>query len=408
MAAQQAEQAHLERLQQVIRVPLDQDYPDWSSLGWLQAPLMLKLGGAVMTNGHIPNGKEGLWGKMSAWLRRGLENGNFQKGDKYSTEIYENPEDRFLEHLDQAVPEEPTLYPPESGITIQPTDSVTTTNPTTTSTQHSLVGRPKVKNPLPQSGKIAGPTMSVYMLGDFRLVVDDVALDQPLSGRSGALLKYLIHNHKRRIPRDELMEVFWPGIEPESARNRLNVTLNKIRNVLRNTSNQEIILFEVDKYFLNPEMQIWIDVDQFENLLAEARRLEEIDKADRAIRSLEMAANLYQGDFLTGDIYEEWTVLTRERLRLANLDALYQLSQTYFNRGDYSDSADLCQLILNRDNCREDAHRRLMRCYSRLGKRHLALRQFQLCEEALQNELDIDPEPATIQLVERIRSQEAI
>jgi DNA-binding SARP family transcriptional activator len=68
----------------------------------------------------------------------------------------------------------------------------------------------------------------------------------------------------------------------------------------------------------------------------------------------------------------------------------------------------LCQLILNRDSCREDTHRQLIRCYSRQGQRHLALRQFQFCQDALNNELDIDPEPATIQLIERIRANNII
>jgi DNA-binding SARP family transcriptional activator len=49
-----------------------------------------------------------------------------------------------------------------------------------------------------------------------------------------------------------------------------------------------------------------------------------------------------------------------------------------------------------------------MRCFSRQGQSRLALRQYQICVDALRQELDIDPEPATTQLAERIRRREAV
>ncbi len=99
LTAQQAELAHLERMQQVIRLPLDQDAPDWGSRGWLDTPMMLKLGSAVLTNGHVLNGKESLWNKISNWLHRGLENGNYQKTDEDTDEAYSSLENGDIENL---------------------------------------------------------------------------------------------------------------------------------------------------------------------------------------------------------------------------------------------------------------------------------------------------------------------
>ena len=64
--------------------------------------------------------------------------------------------------------------------------------------------------------------------------------------------------------------------------------------------------------------------------------------------------------------------------------------------------------MLTQDNCREDSHCRLMRCYSRQGQYHLALRQYQLCVKTLRDELDVDPSPNTTQLYERIRRRERV
>ena len=43
------------------------------------------------------------------------------------------------------------------------------------------------------------------------------------------------------------------------------------------------------------------------------------------------------------------------------------------------------------DKCLEEAHYGIMRCYLHLGKRGLALRQYQHCVAALHNELAVTP-----------------
>jgi DNA-binding SARP family transcriptional activator len=106
--------------------------------------------------------------------------------------------------------------------------------------------------------------------------------------------------------------------------------------------------------------------------------------------------------------YDDWTVLDRERLRIVYLETLDRLSQIYFSQERYTACRTVCQLILVRDRCREDAHCLLMRCYSRQGQNHLALRQYQVCMEALRSELDVEPELATVQLADRIRRHEQI
>jgi DNA-binding SARP family transcriptional activator len=63
---------------------------------------------------------------------------------------------------------------------------------------------------------------------------------------------------------------------------------------------------------------------------------------------------------------------------------------------------------VERDRCREEAHRRLMRCYTRQGQPHLALRQYQACADALDQDLGVDPDPATVSLAEQIRRHQPV
>jgi hypothetical protein len=61
---------------------------------------------------------------------------------------------------------------------------------------------------------------------------------------------------------------------------------------------------------------------------------------------------------------------------------------------------------LAHDNCREDAHCLLMRCYSRLNQPQLAVRQYLSCVAVLRNELRMDPGAMTTELFQRIRRRE--
>lgn len=248
-------------------------------------------------------------------------------------------------------------------------------------------------------------TLTAYLLGGFRLAIEDVPVQKLPAGRSGMLLKVLLFHHLRQLPREWLMEQFWPDADPEMARNRLNVAMSGLRQMLRLSTNDDVILFEDGKYGLSPAWQVWLDVDEFEQHLESARRLEAAGEAQQAIHDLEVAANLYRGDFLQDDPYEEWTVSVRERLRLAYLDALYQLSRHYFQVEQYAACAALCQTILGRDACREDVHCLLMRCYARQNQVPLALRQYQACVEALHQELDVEPAVSTTELYQKIKQR---
>jgi DNA-binding SARP family transcriptional activator len=250
--------------------------------------------------------------------------------------------------------------------------------------------------------------LTVHLLGPLRVTLADRPVESWTSGRGRALFKYLLTHRGQPTPRDVLMDLFWPDAAPEAARNSLNVAMYGLRQALKAAADLPVVLFQEGAYRLNPELKIWLDVEDFERHVQSGRQLESAGQLAAATAEYEVATGLYQGDFLADDPYEEWPVLTRERLRVAYLDTLDRLAQLYFSQGQYAACAALCQLTLAQDNCREDAHCRLMRCYSRQGQHHLALRQYQACVEALRADLDVEPAPTTIQLYERIRRHERV
>ena len=252
------------------------------------------------------------------------------------------------------------------------------------------------------------PQLAVHLLGPLHVALDDVAVEDWPSARCRSLFGYLVTHRQPWPPREVLMEVFWPGSSPEASRNSLNVAIHGLRRTLRTITDLPMVIHEGGSYRISAELSLWLDVDEFDRRVESGRGFEEAGDAGQAKRDYELAGGLYRGDFMADDPYEEWTALTRERLRLAHLDALGRLSNLYFKAGHYTACASLCQRILERDPCREDAHRRLMRCYSRQGQPHLALQQYRMCERALTDELGVEADPATMELHQQIRRHQRV
>jgi DNA-binding SARP family transcriptional activator len=270
----------------------------------------------------------------------------------------------------------------------------------------STLARPD--DPGQPAGEPDGHLLNVHLLGRLEVRLDDLAVDDWPSGRGRSLFKYLVTHRDPWPRREQLMEAFWPWATPAAARNSLNVAVHGLRRPFRDTAGVEVVVLEDGSYRLGPGLRLWLDSDEFERHAAGGRRLEAAGDLAGAASEYERALALYQGDFLADDPYEDWPALTREYLLLAWLDVLDRLSALYFRQDQYGACVALCRLLVERDRCREDAHRRLMRCFTRQGQPYLALRQFQACADALSEDLGVDPDPSTVALAERIRHHQPI
>jgi DNA-binding SARP family transcriptional activator len=260
----------------------------------------------------------------------------------------------------------------------------------------------------PGASPPAGPVLTVHLLGQLKVRLDDVAVDDWPSGRGRSLFKYLVTHRDPWPQREQLMEAFWPDTAPAAARNSLNVAVHGLRRAFRAGADVPVVVLEGGAYRLDQRLGLWLDVDEFEGHAAAGRRQEAAGELPDAAAQYERAVALYQGDFLADDPYEEWPGLLREHLLLTYLEVLDRLSGLYFGQHQYGACIALCRLLVQRDPCRENAHRRLMRCFTRQGQPHLALRQYHACVEALDQELGVDPDPATAALAQQIGQHQPV
>src|SRR5690606_36684584 len=81
---------------------------------------------------------------------------------------------------------------------------------------------------------------------------------------------------------------------------------------------------------------------------------------------------------------------------------LERLCQTDNEQGDYTACAAEADRVLATNSCRESVHRRIMQRYAQQWQRYPAIRQYQDCIDALDDELGVEPSPETTQLYRQI------
>jgi DNA-binding SARP family transcriptional activator len=257
------------------------------------------------------------------------------------------------------------------------------------------------------------PPLVVSLLGDtcVRYQGQEISLGSSKNGR--AIFRYLIASPVKSAPTDVLLETFWPQDEPHEARHKLHIAVSTLRQALHEgldslLGGRDAIVYLDDRYHLLPEVALALDVDLFARHVAAGQRLEREGRAEGAMAEYEAARALYRGDLLSADLYADWAVAPRARYEEMFLTLLGRLAEHYVEQQRYADGASCCRQILARDSFREDAYRQLMRCYSRMGRRNQALREFQSCKEVLRRELGVEPMHETVELYDRIVRQEPV
>ncbi len=255
------------------------------------------------------------------------------------------------------------------------------------------------------SASAARPLLEIRTFGEFRIFLNGKKIDCQAKGKCKQLFKFLAVRDHKPIPREQIMELFWPGHNEQSARNNLNVAIYSLRQSLKkHLTDISAVLFKDGCYQMNPEIRLWIDANEMERCLQAALKHESRQETGPMIAKLQQAEKLYTGPFLDEDAYCDWVIEKQQQLQESYLLILKKLDACYQRQGRIADSIEINKKILAIDLCNEKAHQRLMENYLAQGQRHLALKQFGLCKKALKQELDLTPDESLLALFNRIRS----
>lgn len=224
--------------------------------------------------------------------------------------------------------------------------------------------------------------LGIQLLGGFAVRVGGRPVEEEAwrLRRAKGLIKLLALAPERRVHREQVTELLWPGREP--APNGLHQVLYTAR---RAVPGDRLVLRD-DVVALVGE-GISVDVDTFERAAATAR-------SHRDVASYRDALELYAGELLPEDRYEDWTATRRESLRETYLALLVELAEA----SDATTAIEALQRALVDDPLHEAAHRGLMRLFADGGRRQQALAQYELLRDALRRTLEADPDPESRRL----------
>jgi DNA-binding SARP family transcriptional activator len=261
-------------------------------------------------------------------------------------------------------------------------------------------------NPTPVPAAIH--PLDVRLFGRFEVAMDGATVSS-WHGRLGpAVFAYLVLHRERAVSRDVLADVFWRDVQPDAARNRVNVAIHGLRTDLRPLTETPIVVFGDNGYRLNPAIEVRVDTDAFEADLGVAHEALQTGDIDGALVAWQRALRTYRDDLLASLPYEDWTFLRREALRVRSLDACESMVTTLFGCGRYDEAINTAERLLAIDVCREDIHRLIMIAHVRMDRPHRALRQFRLCTSQLRRELGVDPSPETVAVFDRVRTRQQL
>lgn len=252
-------------------------------------------------------------------------------------------------------------------------------------------------------------TLHIRSLGGFGVWRGDVEIRDRdwRSVKARQLLQLLLVERGRMLPRDRIMDMLWPGLEAEAAANNLRVTLSRLTKAIEPNRPEGAPTYYVvqqsDTYGFNIESDHSYDAFEFSSSAEQARNAFQRGKRDEALALYRRAIDLYGGTFLPDCLYEDWSVVERERLSLLFNEVSLRLGNMLIEDDHLHEAIGLAWRVIEYDQAQEEAYQLLMRAYGGLGERSTALRLYARCVNALEQDLGVDPLPETVALYQQIK-----
>ncbi len=290
---------------------------------------------------------------------------------------------------------------------------------------------------------MASEELQLRLLGPPQVIEAGSPVTHKLASKAQAILYYLAVTGQPQS-RAALATLLWGDVPDDLARTNLRKALANLRQVLGD-------FFDLDGQTVGFKIAPWVDVIEFQvsctmcqvssikyqvDFLPDTRHLardtpvpdtphltRDTPTLDTShlipdtpapdtptLDTLRQAVDLYRGDFLSGYYvrhapdFETWMLAEQARLREMVIQTLHTLAEHLARQGELPDAIAVIRRLLSLEPWREEAHRQLMRLLAQNGQRSAALAQFEICRQALADELGVEPGPETRALYQQLRA----
>jgi DNA-binding SARP family transcriptional activator/TolB-like protein len=238
------------------------------------------------------------------------------------------------------------------------------------------------------------PALELRLLGSFELFdrASGAAIAVP-SRKAKALLAVLAATLRFTASRARLAALLWSGSAEEQARQSLRQLLSNLRR-----APQPFPVVYDDANVRLEETAVGVDVVSLRNVAPDA-----------SISELTRAVSVYRGAFGLGleigePDFDDWLRAERERVDDSVVPLMDCLVREFARAGRHQDALTQAMALLALSPLREETHRLIIAQEAVVSGRASAMQRYEGFRILLRDELAVRPEPATIQLIEKLRN----
>ena len=236
-----------------------------------------------------------------------------------------------------------------------------------------------------------GKVVNVKMFSYFEMEFDHETLSDE-SIRSNMLVKllaYILCNRKAVINASDLCDVLWADDESDNPIGALKNLLYRLRTILKKSfGNTEFIKTLRGAYVWNTDIEVVIDVEEFEKKCNEAKS--ERDVARRVLL-LEEAIALYKGKFLPKFTTEHWVLRQAMYYHSLYVSSAKLLAGAYEEIEEYEKMELLSTNILKYEELDDSIHCLLIKSLIHQKKNAKAEEHYKQASALLYSQLGIKP-----------------
>ncbi|MEO6836222.1 MAG: AAA family ATPase [Candidatus Tumulicola sp.] len=209
-----------------------------------------------------------------------------------------------------------------------------------------------------------------------------------------AMLALIVLKRGQAISRESLAFTLFPESDEMAALAELRRYLYLANKALPARSGDPWLLVDAETVRWNDASDTFVDIAEFERLSANAQ-------------TQAQAIELYAGDLLE-DIYDDWVLSERERLRSRYLAVLDESLERHRSNREFAGAIACAKRVLATDPWREDTLRALLAIRYESGDTAGALAEYERFVKRLRDELAIAPMPETVAVRQSILRNEAV
>jgi len=245
----------------------------------------------------------------------------------------------------------------------------------------------------------------VYLFGRFEARFDRRQVPGLRARKVQEFLSYVLLSKQRQIQREKLADRLWQHVESTYAKKYLRQALWQLQRAYEAEAGDgdgPLLVVDQDWVGIHGDAPIWVDARELERAFESAIEAPPGELPPLLRERLRSAVALYRGELLEGWYYD-WCVYHRDTYRSLYLSLLHHLMVDAEATGNWEAGLVYGRKALHEDRASERTHALMMRLHHLAGDRTAALRQYELCETALREDLGVVPQDSTRLLYELIR-----